>query len=111
MKRSSTVHLFALAMLLCSAAALADGENTISKYAYIRPAPNIEKLVLAPRHLNVNLTNLSPDGEHFLISTTPNHSRVIQSVENSPTSKAGYSSAMSDGSISSSLGFCPCESA
>ena len=76
MKRPALVRPVVLAMLLCSAGAFADVEDTFAKYAYIRPAPNIEKLVMAPRHLNVTLTNLSPDGKHFLISKTPGLSKI-----------------------------------
>src|SRR5688572_4610539 len=33
---------------------------------YLKPPPAIERAVLAPRHLLVNLTNVSPDGDQFL---------------------------------------------
>lgn len=38
----------------------------LAKETYQVPPPEIAKLVLAPRHLNISLTNPSPDRKHFL---------------------------------------------
>ena len=44
------------------------GQNVVlSKESYVEPAQPIADVVTAPRHLNVTLRNLSPDGEHFLV--------------------------------------------
>lgn len=40
--------------------------ETLAKEGYIEPAADIAKLVAAPRHLVVSLTNLSPDRKWFL---------------------------------------------
>ncbi|MCH7903113.1 MAG: prolyl oligopeptidase family serine peptidase [Armatimonadetes bacterium] len=74
MRRLALFAVFALAL---ASLARADGiDDAINKYAYIKPAPNIEKLVTAAAHLNVSLTNLSPDGKHFLIATRPSLQRI-----------------------------------
>ena len=40
--------------------------EVLAKEAYVRPPDVIAKLVTAPRHLNVSLTQPSPDRRHFL---------------------------------------------
>ncbi|MBX3119970.1 MAG: S9 family peptidase [Fimbriimonadaceae bacterium] len=44
--------------------------QVIDKEAYIAPPKPVADLLNAPRHLNVNLTNLSPDGSRFLIANS-----------------------------------------
>ena len=43
-----------------------DAREVLAKEAYVRPPDVIAKLVTAPRHLNVSLTQPSPDRRHFL---------------------------------------------
>ena len=64
-----TVRFFiaAAACLGCMAAGLAQ-DGVLMKEAYLRPPAEVTDVVLAPRHLNVSLSNLSPDGEFFLIT-------------------------------------------
>src|SRR5512140_666454 len=40
--------------------------ETLAKEGYIEPAPEIAKLITAPRHLVISLTNPSPDRKWFL---------------------------------------------
>jgi len=40
----------------------------LTKEAYVLPPKEIADVVLAPRHENVSLTNLCPDGRKFLIT-------------------------------------------
>ncbi|HXH60111.1 MAG TPA: prolyl oligopeptidase family serine peptidase [Fimbriimonadaceae bacterium] len=69
--------LLASALLVCAASYATNDEDTITKSGYLRPGGVIEKLVTAPRNLNVSLDNLSPDGEHFLIRVRP----TLQSID------------------------------
>jgi len=66
-----------LGLLLAVAPLLAQGnqdansaikasKELLAKEGYQVPPPEIAKLVLAPRHLNVSLSNGSPDRKHFL---------------------------------------------
>src|SRR5205823_7798628 len=75
-------HLVAVRRLLCLVPLLAapshvhaqggaspDGRDTMSVLAretYLRPPAAIERLVLAPRQLNVGVANQSPTRRHFL---------------------------------------------
>ena len=43
-----------------------DSTSVLTRETYVRPSPEIERLVLAPRHLNVTLTNQSPARRYFL---------------------------------------------
>ncbi len=44
------------------------GQNVVlGKESYVEPPQPIADVVTAPRHLNVTLRHLSPDGEHFLV--------------------------------------------
>jgi dipeptidyl aminopeptidase/acylaminoacyl peptidase len=45
---------------------LAADRELLAKESYVVPPPEIAKLVTAPRHLNVSLTQPSPDRKHFL---------------------------------------------
>ena len=67
------------AALLAAVAALANGNGNndavLAKGGFTTPGGIIEKLVTAPRHLNVSLNNLGPDGEHYLIRTRPGLTR------------------------------------
>jgi len=47
-----------------------DYDAILAQEGYIRPPEVIERAVLAPRHLQVSLTNLSPAGRHFLTTQT-----------------------------------------
>ena len=63
-------------MLTAAAASLANwkssgNEEILAKGGFIQPGGVIEKLVTAPRHLNVNLSGVGPDGEHYLIRVRP----------------------------------------
>ena len=46
---------------------LAAQNVTLTKEAYVKPPREIADVVTAPRHLNVSLRDLGPDGEHFLV--------------------------------------------
>jgi len=48
------------------AAGLAASRARLAAESYVVPAPEIVKLVTAPRHLNVSLSRQSPDRRHFL---------------------------------------------
>jgi len=56
--------LLVLAVAALSSASLAQ----LDQESFLTPPKAIADLVTAPRHLNVTLTNLSPDGSTFLIS-------------------------------------------
>ncbi len=43
-----------------------DANSILAQETYIRPPAEIERLVLAPRHLNVTLANQSPTRRHFV---------------------------------------------
>lgn len=68
--------LGAAAVVLCLSTSLAaqNGEAAgaahaaVAEQAYLTPAQDIADIVLAPRHLNVTLRNLSPARSHFLNS-------------------------------------------
>ena len=47
-------------------ARVAAARELLAKESYVVPPPEIAKLVTAPRHLNVSLTQPSPDRRHFL---------------------------------------------
>lgn len=63
-----------VALLVTLSAALAAQDQTnglppdrvLAREQYVRPPAAIERLVLAPRHLNVSLTNQSPTRRHFV---------------------------------------------
>src|SRR5688572_19150088 len=71
-----TEALLALALLLvaiapasaqdANASSIEAAKEVLAKEAYVRPPDVIAKLVTAPRHLNVSLTQPSPDRRHFL---------------------------------------------
>src|SRR5947207_2542851 len=44
----------------------ADTTSVLTRETYVRPSPEVERLVLAPRHLNVTLANQSPARRYFL---------------------------------------------
>ncbi|MFC1731973.1 prolyl oligopeptidase family serine peptidase [candidate division KSB1 bacterium] len=59
--------------MLCSAVLLAFLTTSLfaqivnlAEEAYLKPPKEIADIVIAPRHLNVTLSNLSPDKKHFL---------------------------------------------
>ncbi|MBE0674610.1 MAG: hypothetical protein IH591_08115, partial [Bacteroidales bacterium] len=58
--------LFIAATLLTAGPLIS--QELISKRGYQMPPDPIKKIVLAPRHENVSLSNLSPDKSYFLIS-------------------------------------------
>jgi len=47
-------------------AAIKAAKETLAKEAYTAPSADLTKLVLAPRHLNISLSNPSPDRRYFL---------------------------------------------
>jgi dipeptidyl aminopeptidase/acylaminoacyl peptidase len=47
-------------------ARVAAARELLAKESYVAPPPEIARLVTAPRHLNVSLTQPSPDRRHFL---------------------------------------------
>ena len=49
-----------------NASAIEAARDLLAKESYVRPPEVIQKLVTAPRHLNVSLTQPSPDRRHFL---------------------------------------------
>jgi hypothetical protein len=49
-----------------NAGAIEAARELLAKEAYVRPPEVIQKLVTAPRHLNVSLTQPSPDRRYFL---------------------------------------------
>src|SRR5688572_12905469 len=75
MKRVVSAGLFTLLVLTFGPAALAQDTNAgsveaarelLAKEAYVKPPDAIARLVTAPRHLNVSLTQPSPDRRLFL---------------------------------------------
>ena len=54
------------AVVVAAPASAQMADQAISQETYIRPPAEIEEAVLAPRHLNVNLGNPSPDGRFFV---------------------------------------------
>ena len=63
------VFAFAAAPLAAQERAKADGNDgssVLTRETYVRPSADIERLVLAPRHLNVTLANQSPARRFFL---------------------------------------------
>jgi hypothetical protein len=60
--------LYLAITLLVSAVApaYAQQDSVLHEEAYLTPAPEIARIVTAPRHENLSLTNLSPDGRYFL---------------------------------------------
>lgn len=59
--------LAALGLFISAASpALAQQDSVLHEEAYLTPAPEIARIVTAPRHENVSLTDLSPDGRYFL---------------------------------------------
>ena len=76
MNATRTLNCVAMALaLLASSSSFASGsgnnEEILAKGGFILPGGVIEKLVTAPRHLNVTLNNVGPDGEHYLVRTRP----------------------------------------
>jgi dipeptidyl aminopeptidase/acylaminoacyl peptidase len=63
--RSTLLTTFS-AILVLPLQAQQTGEQAIAAETFIRPPTEIEEAVLAPRHLNVNLGNPSPDGRFFV---------------------------------------------
>ena len=59
------VRLAASMLVLCTAPVLAQ-QDVLSTEGYVRPPAEVEKAVLAPRHLNVSLSNQSPNRKYFL---------------------------------------------
>ena len=49
-----------------NASAIEAARDLLAKESYVRPPEVIQKLVTAPRHLNVSLTQPSPDRRYFL---------------------------------------------
>lgn len=70
MKLAHRVHQAALLGALTPFVALAQNgdapDSVLAREQYVRPPEAIERLVLAPRHLNVSLTNQSPTRRHFV---------------------------------------------
>ena len=64
---SGRIPAFALLLGLFGAYAAAQ-KIELSEESYILPPKELADLVTAPRHLNVTLNNLGPDGESFLIT-------------------------------------------
>lgn len=61
------VRLAATLVVLCSSPVLAqNADSIIAAEGFVRPPAEIEKAVLAPRHLNVTLSNQSPNRKYFL---------------------------------------------
>ncbi len=56
----------AVAVLLAGAAQVQGQAAEIHDEGYLTPPPEVAEVVTAPRHENVNLTNLSPNGQVFL---------------------------------------------
>jgi dipeptidyl aminopeptidase/acylaminoacyl peptidase len=68
MKLARTL-LVALPMVLSLLPERASGQRMVLKdEKYVLPPKEIADAVTAPRHLNVTLTNLGPDGAHFLVA-------------------------------------------
>jgi dipeptidyl aminopeptidase/acylaminoacyl peptidase len=65
-QRTMVLPLVMVWALLCQSATAQD--NLLSKEAYLTPPKAIADAILAPRHENVALTNLSPDGKKFLLT-------------------------------------------
>jgi dipeptidyl aminopeptidase/acylaminoacyl peptidase len=53
-------------------------DQILAQERYVRPPAEVERLVLAPRHLNVTLTNQSPSRRHFLKVHTDGMPTVTQ---------------------------------
>jgi len=67
-RRSATLLLLSgLLWLLVGTPAQAQ-DLILSKQAYVLPPKVIADAILAPRHENISLTNLSPDGKKFVIT-------------------------------------------
>src|SRR5690606_36135858 len=60
------LSLTAALLILMTAPALAWQNGVLEEEAYLEPAPEIARVITAPRHENVSLTNLSPDQRYFL---------------------------------------------
>lgn len=65
--KSASVLLL-LAVLVVFTVPLYAQKMIISEEAYLKPPQEIMDVVIAPRHNNYTLSNLSPDGVHFLIT-------------------------------------------
>jgi len=59
--------LLSIILILVSSTGFAQKVD-LTEEAYIQPPKEIADLATAPRHLNIALSNLSPDGKHFLIT-------------------------------------------
>ncbi|MDX1388904.1 MAG: hypothetical protein R3344_06915, partial [Acidobacteriota bacterium] len=69
LRRSSFGLLFACAALLSAplvAQGQADPQAVLAEKGYVEPPGDISEMVLAPRYLNVSLTEVSPDKRFFL---------------------------------------------
>lgn len=54
------------------------GQGPLTEESYLKPPKEIEAVVLAPRHENVSLTNLSPDRTRFLTSISAGMPTIAQ---------------------------------
>ena len=70
--RGATLFALLLAPVLVQAQTTAQLPEEIKKEAWLTPPPDIAKVVLAPRHLNVSLNNPSPNRKQFLRTVTEN---------------------------------------
>jgi dipeptidyl aminopeptidase/acylaminoacyl peptidase len=64
--RRSLPAVFLLAVFSLPVLAQQNAEEILTAEAYMRPPEEIARVVLAPRHENVSLSNRSPDGKFFL---------------------------------------------
>lgn len=64
--RGRRLSLAAALVLGANAPAWAQQDSALTREAYITPTPEVARVVLAPRHENVALTNISPDKRYFL---------------------------------------------
>lgn len=61
-------NLRAASLLLCALSAVAFAQNPLETEAYLKPPPEIEKFVMAPRWENISLGSFSPDRTRFLVT-------------------------------------------
>src|SRR3954469_13256434 len=67
----SALRTFAgLCLLGLASFALAQSASVLETEAYVKPPPEIERLVMAPRWENVTLSDLSPDRTKYLVTVT-----------------------------------------
>jgi dipeptidyl aminopeptidase/acylaminoacyl peptidase len=67
-RRGCIVAALSFALFATLSGPAAGQDNILSKEAYLTPPKAIADAILAPRHENVALTNLSPDGKKFVIT-------------------------------------------